>query len=517
MEDVLSAVIATRDASPKARREQLAPYADRAGIGRMFTYALAGRETRAMLRAILDVSSSPGVAEIAAHYLEIHRDQLPALLFAEDAKVRKSTAQLLGKIAPTAWADLLLEALRREPADMVRPSVILALGNCKGNAAVREALEHYVIPPCEEKHQREHRLALDKALSSLAGPRTRKEPLACAVPPGMEAVLFCPNANVTLGQLRQQGTQARLYHQLDHTILAEGLSDLAPLYALRSFFAAGVLCGSFPSLEEAASYCQSRAFAKLVPAVFGEDALAYRVEASGQEISHQARKAAAEAIALGLSQVSPLRNSPSSYDFSILLLRGRRAVSVALTPSPVYDARFRYRKDAISASIHPAVAASVMAFSAGHFQKSAAVLDCFCGSGTMLFERAFYPYASLTGTDVSADALAAARRNERRRRSGARFLIKNAVSPFREQFDEVICNMPFGLRVGNHDANLYLYRDFAQNLRRLLKRDGTAFLFTNEKQLLARMLQDSFEIVAKASFSAGGLYPSLFIARHREG
>ena len=121
-------------------RDRLAPYADRAGIGRMFTYALAGRETRAMLRAILDVSSSPVVAEIAAHYLEIHRDQLPALLFAEDAKVRKSTAQLLGKIAPTAWADLLLEALRREPADMVRPSVILALGNCKGNAAVREEM-----------------------------------------------------------------------------------------------------------------------------------------------------------------------------------------------------------------------------------------------------------------------------------------------------------------------------------------------------------------------------------------
>ena len=90
----------------------------------------------------------------------------------------------------------------------------------------------------------------------------------------------------------------------------------------------------------------------------------------------------------------------------------------------------------------------------------------------MLFERAKYSYASLTGTDINSDALRAARQNERNAKTGAHFLIKNAGSPFRDKFDEVICNMPFGLRVGSHDENRSLYAAFLRNLTKMLKRRG---------------------------------------------
>lgn len=514
MEDVLNAVMHTKSSAPQERREILSAYADKAGIGRMLSYAFSGKEARAMLRAVLDLSTAPAAAAIVAHYLEIHRDKLPSLAFSDDPKIRKSTAQLFGRIGPEPYADLLLDMFSQEAIDMVRPSIILALGNCKGNQQVLQTLTEYTVPDCDGKHEQEHRLALDKALSSLNGKQASATP--CQVPPNTGVALFCPNANVTLGELRQRGYQAKLYNHLDHTVLVDNLCDLEHLYSIRSFYSAGLLCGKFEGLAAAAEFCQSRSLVKLVQEAFGTDQTTYRVESSGQGISHGERKAVAESIAVGLSKISRLRNSPSSYDITIRLVNGRRFTSVFLCPSSALDRRFAYRQNAVSASVHPAVAASVMRFAAPLFRKNASVLDCFCGAGTMLFERGFYPCSSLTGSDISPQALGAARKNERLRKCGARFIMKNAVSPFEERFDEIICNMPFGVRVGSHDANINMYKAFGDNLRTLLKEDGTAFLFTNEKQLLAKVLEESFEIVQKASFSAGGLYPSLFVVRHKE-
>ncbi len=65
--------------------------------------------------------------------------------------------------------------------------------------------------------------------------------------------------------------------------------------------------------------------------------------------------------------------------------------------------------------------------------------------------------------------------------------VKNALTPFKEQYDEVISNLPFGLRVASHGANRKLYSEFLQNLRGHPAPGGTAFLFTNDKKLLANL------------------------------
>ena len=73
--------------------------------------------------------------------------------------------------------------------------------------------------------------------------------------------------------------------------------------------------------------------------------------------------------------------------------------------------------------------------------------------------------------------------------------------------------MPFGLRVSSHKENLALYRAFLDNLPGMLKPDGHAFLFTHEKKLLRELLSEKFDLVAHANFSAGGLYPTLFVLK----
>ena len=98
-------------------------------------------------------------------------------------------------------------------------------------------------------------------------------------------------------------------------------------------------------------------------------------------------------------------------------------------------------------------------------------------------------------------------------KTGAHFLIKNATTPFEQKYDEVICNLPFGLRVSNHRENRNLYQKFLQNLPSILVPNGLAFLFTNDKKLLSELLENSFELVKRENFEAGGLYPALYVLR----
>ena len=121
------------------------------------------------------------------------------------------------------------------------------------------------------------------------------------------------------------------------------------------------------------------------------------------------------------------------------------------------------------------------------------------------------PYASLTGTDISDEALRAARGNERLAKTGAHFLIKNATKPFEQKYDEILTNMPFGLRVSSHNENLSLYRAFLANLPGMLKPGGYAFLFTHEKKLLKELLSENFSLISQASFFRRRAAPTMFV------
>jgi hypothetical protein len=173
----------------------------------------------------------------------------------------------------------------------------------------------------------------------------------------------------------------------------------------------------------------------------------YRLEVSG--VSHQERIAYVKESVAALPR---LVNTPSSYSFELRLqVNGNKII---LLLDPLLDTRFSYRKRAVSAAISPAVAASVCYAAQPYFNPEARVLDNFCGSGTMLFERSFYPHASLIGVDISLNAITSA------------------------------------------------------------KEGGHAFLYTVEKQLLEDTVRRrGYKIVSKKTFSAGGLYPTLYILK----
>ena len=510
MQDIIEAIQKTAEESPRARKQALLALADNAGIGRMFHHLLAGQEARAILRALCDLSTDRACRERIAHYAKIHQEPFTALLFCDDPKLRKNMALLLGRLDASLYAPVLLRAVKEEQTDFVKPSILLALGNAKGSPEALLALQNFEIPSGEDKNLREQRIAKQKALASLSPKKEVARPIVMEKP--VRVIASCPNTRITLSEFSALGYSCSAFDELDGHLMLENITKFPSLYAARTFYEAGVYFASFSSLQAAVNAAKTKVFLALIKNIYGTLNLGYRVDAHGEAFSEKERKAAAAQIVDALS-ATPLCNSPSAYDFEIRLLRGKRSIIVALYPGSRLDGRFYYRANAISASIHPAVAASCVHFISQYTKPSADVLDCFCGSGTMLFERAMLPYASLTGTDISAQALQAARGNERIAKTGAHFLIKNATKPFEQRYDEIITNRPFGLRVSSHKENLALYRAFLENLPGMLRPDGHAFLFTHEKKLLRELLSEKFDLVAHANFSAGGLYPTLFVLK----
>jgi 23S rRNA G2445 N2-methylase RlmL len=88
----------------------------------------------------------------------------------------------------------------------------------------------------------------------------------------------------------------------------------------------------------------------------------------------------------------------------------RRFLDVEMTPRALADPRFAYRKGDVPAASHPTIAAALVRVACVSARD--VVWDPFCGSGTELVERALAgPFERLHGSDLSDEALAAAREN----------------------------------------------------------------------------------------------------------
>lgn len=513
MQDFLKVLLRTKELSPKARRDKLLPLATNSIISQSFNYIFAGKNSRELMRALVDIAADREKADIIAHYIVINKAKFTEIMRGEDAKLKKTTAQLLGKLCPDDFAALMMESLEKESTEFVKPSMILALGNAIDTKGVREYLKKYKITVQEDKHRQEQQAALDKALSSHKAENVEYK-MINPLPRGTKLMLKCPSVRVTQREVASLGYKADVVSERDNLLMVRGVEKYRRIFAARSFYKAYILFDDFSNIEAAVNAASSGMFISFLRQLYGEGELDYRLEISAQ-ITRENRKKLAEGLSAKIRKKGFI-NSPSAYIFEIAVIAIDKAVYLTIMPQPQLDDRFDYKKMSISASIHPAAAAACVSFIAPYTTKNAAVLDCFCGSGTMLFERARLQYASLMGTDISKEALKAARLNEKFAKTGAHFYMKNALGSFNEKFDEVICNLPFGLRVGSHMKNEELYRRFLENIKFILKKGGYAFLFTHDKKLLLGLVEKTnLELVSKHTFSCGGLYPSMFIIRNK--
>lgn len=173
---------------------------------------------------------------------------------------------------------------------------------------------------------------------------------------------------------------------------------------------------------------------------------------------------------------------------------------VRLTPRPLSARSWRVANypGALNATIASAVVATTNPTPQDRF------IDLMCGSGTLVIERlALGKPSRLVAVDNSADALAAAKANQRAARFRGRvdFLHADALELAgtlgrREQpgepsrFDRLVVNLPWGELIGDHTANEELYRGVLQEAAALATKDAVFCVLTHDIRRFERCLAD---------------------------
>lgn len=472
------------------RKEGIAELLKKGDLQKVYAQIKSGN-ARAALRIFADMG--PRAREVVLNNI----DGLLKLLRDADPKVRMLAAQVIGNTCAADYLDELIEGVMHEQTVFALPSYLLAIGRAKSDRAKR-FLESYQLRSDLEKHRDDENAALNKALANFVM-RTKAR---VRVLPSDVIVLASPNLNVTYSQCREAGLTPRKFGKY---IAVTSLADFYDIYKLRAYTDAYIYLGSSPVSDLPAFLSQREAAVMQRTGVTG-----YRLEV--RSVAHEVR---IDIIKKCVAAMNKLVNTPSSYSVEIMIEIDGDSAQVFL--NPLTDNRFDYRKKAISASINPGVAASVCAYASEFFNPDARVLDNFCGSGTMLYERGFYPHHSLTGADINMTAIEAAKENSRYAHVHPQFHYIDALKFTAKKYDEIIVNMPFGLRVGNHSHNERLYKAYFRILPEILTDKGIAVLYTHEKALTENLIRNgsSFEVLKRATFDAGGLYPAVYVLRKK--
>lgn len=445
-----------------------------------------GEYGRIATRMLADMGK--GVGEI----IEKRHNDIIALLNSKDPKIRINTAKIISNNLPEYYLDNIINALEKEDTMFVLPAYIKAIGAAK-NEKAQIYLNSYKLKSTLEKHRREEKAALSRARENFFK-RVKSNPRIID-----SDVIFitAPNLYIAKREFNKNNISVKI---ADDYLITTHLKRYRDLFAVRAFTDAYIYLGS-SEINKLPELIKKRG-----NAIFQRTGVRnYRLEITG--VSHKDR---VRLIKETKDLDDVLMNTPSSY--SIELLADVKGSKARLFIDPLNDNRFSYRKESVPASIAGANAAAVCAFASKYFRPEASVLDNFCGSGTMLFERSFYEYGSLTGIDINLDAIKAAEINSTYAQSHPKFIHMDALKFNVKKFDEIITNMPFGLRVGNHSHNERLYKRYIEQLPSILTKDGIAILYTHEKKLLEKLLktQPKLKLLEKAGFEAGGLNPAAY-------
>ena len=226
----------------------------------------------------------------------------------------------------------------------------------------------------------------------------------------------------------------------------------------------------------------------------GTDPFVFRVDVKGiKDINKKNQLARSLSLCLEEKSQGMLINDSSYYEMEIRVIAGTKGCRVFVRFTGLSDVRFVYRKYAMSTSMQPAKAALMMRYLKKYMKEDANVLDPFCGTGTLLVERAFAgKVKSLYGLDISGPAVQAAWDNSQRAGKILNLVQRN-FNDFRHEykFDEIITDMP------RQSANMKqkqledIYRLLFVRSRELLSEDGILAVYCEDEYLMERCVKEN--------------------------
>lgn len=425
-----------------------------------------------------------------------------------DEKIRKNAYVILGNVENDFCHDLLVKAIDKETVFYCYPCIVLSLGNFKD------------LPSCERIFKKSQQLfenglmpekfflltkeAFEKAFPKktyrLSSVKINAEDKILLTTQKSYFDLFIKN----LGKKCEKTKFGITLHNLNQNDFSEILNrkdyyDLFFLYSITDDFSQNTISSAVSSFKKFVE----RNTSLLV---------GYRIECKSDI---KEKEKITKLVKDLCSSSNLLVNNPSDYSFTFYVQTAKNGEKgfIAFKCDFLFKNRFPYRKNCLPASINP-VTANIITNVAKSFSSPKSVCDCFCGTATMLIERARTIDADFFGSDINEKAVEMAKENCELANVQAKIIRKN-VTLLSGRFDEIISNLPYGLRVGNHENNFEIYSALAKKCKTVLNKNGFAFLYTADKACLRKLLkQNGLTLINEMPMESGGLFCSLFIVKN---
>lgn len=407
----------------------------------------------------------------------------------EDPKIRKNSAILLGKYDDTV--DILLDAYDKEKTEYVKEAYLAGISchNCRSYMNRLKEIQNKLIHASEMTKHIQAQLKILNPLILKNQVHKRKiiklkhEPVDVVLTSLpyyqfvlFESVLHLKYKPVTQGVLVRSDS---LYDLLNIRTYRDMLIPLSGATGLNI------------DLESIMAGFQRCHLEDILDKLYDDQSIFYfRVADETREKHPTLIKKVSQAI----FELYPQRllNTTDGYDIEIVLKEMKKdKVNAYLRLTHLKSSRFEYRREIISNSMQPYIAATLVQLAKPYMKDHGKVLDPFVGCGTLLIERNYFvPAKFAMGIDVFGKGIEAARKNSKAAGQNIYFVHKDALRFVNnEMFDEIITDMPTLPQMNDYQQLQELYDRFFERIHRLVKPKGYVFLYTSEISLVRKNLR----------------------------
>lgn len=174
-----------------------------------------------------------------------------------------------------------------------------------------------------------------------------------------------------------------------------------------------------------------------------------------------------------------------------------------------------WRVEYVPAGINPSLA-YIMCMIAD-LRESDIVYDPFCGASVIpITALKYFNVKRVMCSDISGNAIEKSKQNFYAANiDGDRYKLfgcdikKNKLS--KQNINKIICNLPFGIRVGSHEDNQESYQALEVLAKKILRTKGKIVLLTQEKVLIREVFKkDYWNVKSVIRVNEGGLLPEVF-------
>jgi len=159
------------------------------------------------------------------------------------------------------------------------------------------------------------------------------------------------------------------------------------------------------------------------------------------------------------------------------------------------------------------------------FNPGGALLDPYCGAGTILLEAAAVcPGLELYGSDINTRCLEGTSANAEAADSADRLILRRADARHlvdawgRRRFDWIVTDPPYGVRLGRRWDFKRLYRSLLEQAHEVLKPAGRLALVVHRRGTYERAVAESglFKVALARTVELGGLTTRFYVMHKQE-